>query len=196
MYGYVSKTMSNELSCGEPVVKYAIIFLLVLIYACFSFWSQPAIQAQQPAQVPEGAISGHVWFDANCDGRKDANEGNIANAGVVQLVNTGADRVLNTGDRAQTFYTDGEGNWQMTRVPVNWIDDQPTIWAIAVGEGSVAALGYKVSPEGGDSILSGSNHASPTFQLENGVTKPMGEIGLCLLLAGQSFKAYLPALQH
>lgn len=134
------------------------------------------------AADPRGAVIGHVWLDANCDGHKDAGEGDVPLVGIVQLVGTGKDRVLNPGDRAQTYYTDAQGSWEATNLRVNDIDDgQPLVYAVAVGTGTAMGLGYKVSPEGGDSILSGSSHASATFQLQDGQTIQMGEIGVCQL---------------
>lgn len=177
-------------------MKHCFTSVIILIYASSILLSQPTILAQNPSQVALGYVSGHVWLDSDCDGIKESNESNVIHAGVVQVVNTGADRILNKGDMAQTYYTDSQGYWKTNQMPVNDFDNQPLLFAVAVGEGSAATLGYKVSPSGGDSILSGSNHASPTFQLQGGVTLQIGEIGLCPLSANQSFKVYLPTLQH
>lgn len=178
-------------------MRYCIAFVFVLLYVCSILLSQATAYAHQLAQVTRGNVAGHVWLDADCDGIKDTGEGNVANLGIVQLVNTGRDRILNPGDGAITAYTDVHGNWLATNQPVNdFLDGQPWLYAVAVGEGTAAGLGYKVSPESGDSILSGPTHASATFQVEAGVTKQMGEIGLCPLSAGQNIKIYLPMLQH
>ena len=168
------------------------LILAVVIYLTLLIAGVTQADTPSPVAIPEGNVAGHVWFDANCDGWKNGGEGDVPNTGIVQLVNTGADRVLTPGDRAQTFYTDSKGNWLMTRVPVDWIDDRPTVWAVAVGKGSAAALGYKPSPAGGDSILRGPEfgYASPTFQIQDGVTLQLGEIGVCPLP-----KALLPAIQ-
>ena len=171
------------------------VLALALVVADSMLVSQSVVQAVMPAQANRGNITGHVWFDADCDGIKDAGEGNVPNAGVVQVVNTGSDHVLTPGDRAQTYYTDAQGHWQATLTPIG-VDDLPVVFAIAVGEGTAAGLGYTVSPDGGDSILAGPTHASATFQVEAGVTKQVGEIGLCSLSTSQNIKVYLPMLQH
>lgn len=144
----------------------------------------------EPAAAPAGTVIGHVWIDSNCDGIKDEGEGNAANLGIVQFVNTGLDRVLNTGDKAVVFHTDASGNWKGQNIPVNFIDDLPTVYAVAVGKGSAAALGYKPSPEGPDNILKGPTFASATFQLQDGQTLNVGEIGVCPLP-----KVFLPAVR-
>lgn len=157
--------------------------LLVLVCIASAFLFRPIVQAEQPIQVASGDIAGHVWLDTNCDGIKDTGEGDVPNTGIVQIVNTGADRVLNPGDRAQTYYTDAQGNWLVKSARVNDFDGQPIIRAVAVGKGSAALLGYKPSPPGGDNILRGPEfgYASETFQLQDGVTLQLGEIGVCPL---------------
>lgn len=144
----------------------------------------------EPAAVPQGKVSGHVWIDTNCNGVKEASEGNAVNLGIVQVVNTGDDRVLNSGDSARTYYTDQQGNWITNDLSVNNIfDGQPHVMAVAVGKGSAAALGYRPSPEGPDTILKGPTFASATFQLQDGVTLNVGEIGVCPLP-----KVFLPSI--
>jgi hypothetical protein len=145
----------------------------------------------EPAAVPKGNVAGHVWIDLNCDGIKDQGEGDAANLGIVQLVNTGNDRILNTGDQAQVYYTDAQGNWEARNRSINSVvDGQAIVFAIAVGKGSAAALGYRPSPEGKDTILKGPTFASATFQLQDGVTLNVGEIGVCPLP-----KVFLPSVR-
>ena len=192
----VRKGDRNELSYGKSDMKHIINIVYIVVITSSTLLSQPTVQAQS-ADPGRGHVSGHVWLDSDCNGIKDADEGSVANTGIVQFIGTGDDRILNPGDHAITIYTDTEGNWTATDQRVYGIDDGLSLlYAVAVGEGTAAALRYKVSPEGGDSILTGPTHASPTFELVDGGTRMLGEIGVCPLLAGQKFKIYLPSMQH
>jgi hypothetical protein len=169
-------------------MRFLTLLSLVLV---FGFSSSALASPPEPAAVPKGNVAGHVWIDTNCDGIKDQGEGDAANLGIVQLVNAGDDRVLNSGDRAETYFTDTKGNWEAKNRSVNHIlDGQPLVYAVAVGKGSAAALGYKPSPEGPDNILKGPTFASATFQLQDGQTLNVGEIGVCPLP-----KVFLPAVR-
>lgn len=164
--------------------------LLSLVLA-FGLTSSVFAAPPEPAAIPEGDVIGHVWVDTNCDGVKDPNEGVAANLGIVQFVNTGRDRILNKGDSAMVRHTDEQGNWKVRNQPVNdFLDGQPMVYAVAVGVGSAAALGYKPSPEGKDTILKGPTFASATFQVQDGQTLNVGEIGVCPLP-----KVFLPAVR-
>jgi hypothetical protein len=167
--------------------------LLTLLSLVFALGLTSAAYASppEPAAVPKGNVAGHVWIDVNCDGVKNVGEGNASNLGIIQLVNTGDDRILNTGDQAQVYYTDSQGNWEAKNRSVNHIiDGQPYVYAVAVGKGSAAALGYRPSPEGPDTILKGPTFASDTFQLQDGQTLNVGEIGICPLP-----KVFLPSVR-
>jgi hypothetical protein len=178
----------GETSMPRPTTSY----LFVLLCAGATLLAHPTVHAVEPVQSGRGNITGHVWLDNNCDGIKDIGEANVPNMGIVQLVNTGTDRVLNPGDHAQTLYTDAQGNWLATGVRVSDFDGIPSLWAVAVGKGSAALLGYKPSIPGGDNILRGPEfgYASETFQLQEGVTLQLGEIGVCPLP-----RLYLPVVQ-
>jgi hypothetical protein len=167
-------------------------FLTILSLALVCLFSRTTLASpSEPAAVPTGKVAGHVWVDLNCNGVKEANEGNASNLGIVQLVNTGDDRILNAGDSARTYYTDQQGNWITNELSVNNIfDGLPHVMAVAVGKGSAAALGYKPSPEGPDTILKGPTFASDTFQVHDGQTLNVGEIGVCPLP-----KVFLPSVR-
>jgi hypothetical protein len=167
-------------------------FLTILSFALVCLFSRTTLASpSEPAAVPQGKVTGHVWLDLNCNGIKETGEGDASNLGIVQLVNTGRDRVLNTGDQAQVYYTDIDGNWETDLISVNdFLDGQPWVFAVAVGKGSAAALGYKPSPEGPDTILKGPTFASDTFQLHDGQTLNVGEIGVCPLP-----KVFLPSVR-
>jgi hypothetical protein len=123
-----------------------------------------------------------VWIDSNCDGRKEFSETPLSNKTIVQFVNTGADRVLNSGDEGFTYTTDINGVWTSDLQGINADDGLPYVIAVAVGPASAARLGYKPTLPGHDSILSGPPlYASATFTLEEGVTKQLGPIGVCPL---------------
>jgi hypothetical protein len=146
-----------------------------------------------PSATGTAEVRGSVWVDSDCDGWKEPGEPPVANSPIMQFINTGADRVLTTGDRGQTLYTNQDGTWESGQVSIDDFDGIPYVSAIAVGKGSAAALGYKPAPAGGDSILSGAPfYASPTFSLVKDEIRQLGPIGVCPLDAGLNYRAYLP----
>jgi hypothetical protein len=167
-------------------------FLTILSFALVCLFSRTTLASpSEPAAAPSATVTGHVWVDANCNGIKEVSEGNAAHFGIVQFINTGNDRVLNTGDKGLLLHTDANGNWKATNVRVfHLIDEKPLVYAVAVGKGSAAALGYKPSPEGPDTILKGPTFASDTFQVHDGQTLNVGEIGICPLP-----KVFLPSVR-
>jgi hypothetical protein len=167
-----------------------ILSLVIAMDLSVSAFAAP-LESVEPAAVARGDVAGSVWIDMNCNGIKEIGEAPAANLRIVQLVHTGDDRMLNAGDKASVHTTDAQGNWIATGVRVNLItDEQPALYAIAVGKGSAAVLGYKPSPEGPDTILKGPTFASDTFQLHDGQTLNVGEIGVCPLP-----KVFLPSVR-
>lgn len=168
--------------------------LLALIALAASALLATAARADTgPSATGTAEVRGSVWVDTNCDGWKGAGEPPLANSPIVQFINTGPDHVLTPGDKGFTFGTDANGNWDAGKGSIDDFDGVPYVLAVAVGKGSAASLGYKPSPTGADSILSGPpNYASATFSLTKDEVHQLGPIGVCPLDFGLSYHAYLP----
>jgi hypothetical protein len=146
-----------------------------------------------PSATGTAEVRGSVWVDSDCDGWKESGEPPLANSPIVQFINAGPDRVLNTGDTGQRYFTDANGNWATDLVPIGDFDGIDMVFAVAVGPGSAAALGYRPSPPDRDSMLSGPPfYASATFTLVKDEIQQLGPIGVCPLDAGLNYHAYLP----
>jgi hypothetical protein len=150
-----------------------------------------------PSATGTAEVRGSVWVDTDCDGWKEPGEPPLANSPIVQFINAGPDRVLNEGDKGFSYGTDADGNWDSGKGSIDDFDGVPYVLAVAVGPGSAAALGYKPTLPGADSILSGAPfYASPTFSLIKDEIRQLGPIGVCPLDAGLNYHAYLPLTIH
>jgi hypothetical protein len=172
--------------------------LLALLALILGAHLAPAAHADPgPSATGTAEVRGSVWVDTDCDGWKEPGEPPLANSPIVQFINAGPDRVLNTGDKGQRYFTDESGDWATELVPIGDFDGVDMVFAVAVGRGSSADLGYKPTPSGGDSILSGAPfYASSPFSLVQDEIRQLGPIGVCPLDAGLNYHAYLPLTIH